>query len=460
MKIIYHLFTCACLLLSSASYTQYTTLFNFDGVTSGGLPSGDLVSDGSFLYGLTFGGGSNGKGTIFKIMPDGTGFLKLLDFDDNTNGSNPCGSLIYDGTYLYGMTQLGGLNESGTIFKIKPDGSNYTKLLDFESVTNGGNPKGSLIYDGSFLYGMTLNGGIYNMGTIFKIMPDGSSFVKIKDLDSNLNGSSPHGSLFYDGVYLYGMTKLGGTNFKGTIFKIKPDGTSFFKLLDFSGITNGESPEGSLVSDGTYLYGMTTIGGVNGEGTIFKIMPDGTGFTKLLDFNGPTTGRFPKGSLIIDGVNLYGMTKNGGANGIGTIFKVMNDGTGYVKLFDFDGTTNGRNPLGSLIYDGTFLYGMTYFGGANNSGVIFKYGMTNEILETQKESEFTVYPNPTTGMINISTFNNNLKLVSLTNIMGQEIFSKEYYLNSEIDLTIDLSDQFAGIYFLKIGNSIQRIIRL
>jgi len=65
----------------------------------------------------------------------------------------------------------------------------------------------------------------------------------------------------------------------------------YTKLLDFAGTPDGGNPRGSLISDGTFLYGMTTGGGTNGMGTIFKIMPDGTGFVKLLDFNGITAAR-------------------------------------------------------------------------------------------------------------------------------------------------------------------------
>ena len=134
----------------------------------------------------------------------------------------------------------------------------------------------------------------------------------------------------------------------------------YVKLLDFENTSTGIYPfYGTLLSDGTYLYGLTSNGGANGKGTIFKIMPDGTGFSKLLDFDGTTTGATPEGSLITDGVFLYGMTDNSGASGFGTIFKILPDGTGFAKLLDFNGQENGRNPHGSLLFDGAYLYGMT-----------------------------------------------------------------------------------------------------
>src|SRR4051812_49788877 len=79
---------------------------------------------------------------------------KLIDFAGTTNGSQPQGSLYFDGTYLYGMTYIGGSANWGTICKIKPDGTGYVKLLDFLHLTNGSNPTGALISDGTYLYGM------------------------------------------------------------------------------------------------------------------------------------------------------------------------------------------------------------------------------------------------------------------------------------------------------------------
>ena len=136
----------------------------------------------------------------------------------------------------------------------------------------------------------------------------------------------------------------------------------FTKLLDFEGASNGSNPWGSLISDGTFLYGMTEYGGSNDLGTIFKIKPDGTGYTKLLDFT-DANGSYTSGSLISDGTFLYGMAYSGGTKNLGTIFKIKPDGTGYVKLLDFDGASMGDSPYGSLVSDGTFLYGMTSGGG-------------------------------------------------------------------------------------------------
>lgn len=368
--------------------SAFTKLFDFE-YEQGIHPFGALVSDGTYLYGMTNVGGSYSSswGVIFKIKPDGTDYTKLHEFgNDGNDGADAYGTLTYDGTYLYGMTRLGSFD--GTIFKIKPDGTGYIKLFDFTGTNTGTMPHGSLISDGTYLYGMTSAGDTaYVNGTIFKIKPDGTGFMKLHDFNEP-DGATPFGSLLYDGVFLYGMTAVGGINHAGTIFKIKPDGSNFTKLLDF-GSANGALPLGDLISDGQYLYGMTCLGG----GTIFKIKPDGTNFTTLFVFNG-SDGSSPNGSLIKCGTYLYGMTTHGGINDAGVIFRIKPDGTGYSKLFDFGGV-NGEEPFGSLITDGIYVYGMTSKGGVHlspvvsipdggsmNSGIIFKYEICSPLTIT------------------------------------------------------------------------------
>lgn len=118
---------------------SYTKLKDFDG-TNGLGPGGSLMqaSDGK-LYGMTYSGGSSGAGVIFSYDPSSSTYTKLRDFDGN-NGANPQGNLMQasDGK-LYGMTYSGGSSGKGVIFSFDPFASTYTKLKDFDG-TNGANP--------------------------------------------------------------------------------------------------------------------------------------------------------------------------------------------------------------------------------------------------------------------------------------------------------------------------------
>lgn len=435
------------------SNAQYTRLLDFAGTTNGSTPYSDLFFDGTYLYGTTSVGGANSKGVVFKIKPDGTGYADLLDFAGTSNGSSPLGALISDGTFLYGMTKTGGANNYGTIFKVKKDGTGYVDMLDFVFASSGSNPEGGLFSDGTYLYGMTWSGGTNTDGTIFKIKPDGTGYTKLLDFAGATNGKNPMGSFVSDGTFLYGTTTAGGTNDLGIVFAIKKDGTGFTKLIDFAGMSNGSIPQGSLLYDGINLFGMTTFGGASSSGTVFKVKPDGTGYAKLLDFTGFTNGSNPWGGVIQEGLYLYGMTRNGGLNGDGTLFEIKPDGTGYADLYDFD-MTSGIFPQGSLTYDGSFFYGMTYNGGANNFGTIFKFGApaaSGVAQMTANAPQIAIYPNPAKGKFTIERKDGALTncKVTIYNTTGQQLFSTAIS-DAQRSTEIDLTGSPKGIFFVKI----------
>lgn len=384
------------LVINVTANAQYEKLLDFNGTINGGKPFGDLYSDGTYLYGITEKGGANNSGVIFKIKPDGTGYVKLNDFPtENLNTTDfYAGALITDGTYLYGTKPHGGTNNVGFIFKIKPDGTGYSVVLNF---TNSYGPYGSLYFDGTYLYGTTRSAtGGY--GSIYKIKPDGTGFTTIflcpiPNPNTTPSIVFPMGGLISDGTYLYGMSYYGGSSAipnLGAVYKIMPDGSGFTILHSFQGGNDGGKPYGSLIYDGTFLYGMTYGYGTQG-GTVFKIKPDGTGYQVVLGFYGPTGG-VPYGNLMYDGTYLYGMTSSGGPGpgwGRGVIFKIKPDGTSYRRLMTFVGTFNGSAPYGStphgsLITDGTYLYGMTNLGGATGNGTIFKFNLQHTITTTNQ----------------------------------------------------------------------------
>lgn len=88
---------------------------------------------------------------------------------------------------------------------------------------------------------------------------------------------------------------------------------------------------------------------------------------------GVNDGAHPYGNLILDGSTLYGMTTVGGDYDSGTIFSINTDGSGFTIKHEFaGGPGDGSWPYGDLTQSGSLpLYGMTYYGGAANNGVIF-----------------------------------------------------------------------------------------
>ncbi|MBK7031015.1 MAG: hypothetical protein IPH45_18225 [Bacteroidales bacterium] len=102
-------------------------------------PLGSLTHNDGKLYGLTCFGGEFGCGNLFEWDPATDIFLSKIGFDDLSSGCYPFGSLIYSNGKFYGMTYGGGLYGNGTIFEWDLSDNSFVKLLDFDGV-NGGTP--------------------------------------------------------------------------------------------------------------------------------------------------------------------------------------------------------------------------------------------------------------------------------------------------------------------------------
>jgi uncharacterized repeat protein (TIGR03803 family) len=418
--------------------SAFTKILGFSSTIHGKNPQGNVTIIGDKLYCMASGGGTTPYGTIIQIKTDGTGFAKMFDFDSTKNGRQPRGTMVLINANLYGVTLAGGSEDHGVIFKIDTAASNgsyhFTKLLDFVSYDKGGYPKGSLIMVDNELYGMTSGGGEYGSGTILKIHPDGSGYEKLLDFDDFVSGSTPCGTLTYFQGELYGMTSEGGINNnyttldhnKGCIFKIKTDGTGFTKLYNFTYLGGG-TPKGSLLVIDTVFYGLTSAGGANGMGCIFKINPSGTGYTKLLDFNGAVNGSTPTGSLINMGTDLYGMTSVGGANNLGVIFKFNLDSNYYTKILDFDGATHGSTPYGSLIQADSILYGMTSLGGTNSIGCVFSIKADGSNFKLSSFSGATNGSTPKGSLIFVGS-----QLYGLTSLGGANANGCIFSINTDL----------------------------
>ena len=249
-------------------------------------------------------------------------------------------------------------------------GQTYTVLQSFDGA-NGANPtNGSLTVNGSTLYGMTSSGGSSGNGNIFSINTNGSNLQSLYSFSGGADGASPQGSLALIGSTLYGMTCYGGGSGNGNIFSINTNGSGFQNLHPFNG-ADGMNPYGSLTAGGSTLYGMTCAGGSSYSGNVFSINTSGASFQNLCSFSGGADGSYPFGSLTSGGSTLYGMTSGGGSSYSGNVFSIGANGSGLQNLYSFSGGADGQYPAGDLTLIGSTLYGMTWSGGASGKGNIF-----------------------------------------------------------------------------------------
>jgi uncharacterized repeat protein (TIGR03803 family) len=329
------------------------------------------------------------------------------------SGSQPSGAPVRgpDGA-LYGTTAVVTAVTGGLIYRAAADGSAIRTLYQIQ-ISEGLNPvAGLLLGSDGLLYGVTSSGTALEAntgGTVFRIAPDGSGFTIIHRFKSfavsntsgapiNEGGANPESELVEgnDGR-LYGVTRTGGPNGTGVVYSLSRDGTAFSVLHNFGPITSastvtvprnddGMSPIGPLVAGAdNYFYGTASGGGALGNGTVFRVRFDGTGFETLFVFpelvanpDGlPTNadGASPVAGLTDGGDGrLYGVANLGGEEGNGTVFAIDPVTRVFTALHDFDGTAGAR-PTGELLLaqNGSLL-GTTTTGGTSSAGVVTTFG--------------------------------------------------------------------------------------
>lgn len=284
----------------------------------------------------------------------------------NADGLYPSFPLIEDSGsgYLYGVTNSGGVHGTGVVFRVKTNGTDFQVLHTFAALatdgssTEGAFPSGPLLlgHDGR-LYGVTSHGGanLYSLtnkvdststvvtkrgtGTVYSLNKDGSDFQTIFNfpaLDDTLDADA-------------NTPDLVGRN-------------------DY-----GAFPSAGLVETSAgVLVGTTTDGGkptdqsLGGLGTIYQLHTDGTyaGTTSLmlLSFD-MTTGYTPTGRLVLKNGRLYGIN----ASGNGSVFSIQLDGTGFISEHEFSYAEGVSPSSGLALASNGDLVGVTAYGGACNS---------------------------------------------------------------------------------------------
>ena len=303
-----------------------TVLYSYGTADIVPAPGGLTFDKRRNLYGTTTGGGALDEGTLFKLTPNGR-LTVLHSFGSQPgDGTSPGWGLIHDRHgNLYGTTNYGGAYGYGTVYKLTPTGEE-TVLYSFGGEPGDAiSPSCELSHDQhGNLYGTTSTGGAYGYGSVFKLTPGGEETV-LYSFGGQAADFNPGTNLALDRQgNLYGTTNNDGPYNYGTVFKLTPGGVKTV-LHSFGQQGDGIFPQCCLLVDQQgNIFGTTYDSNtIQGHGILFKITAAGD--ESVLHTFGSQIGDGinPIWNLIPDKQgNLYGITSSGGANGYGTVFKL------------------------------------------------------------------------------------------------------------------------------------------
>lgn len=338
--------------------------------------------------------------------------------------NSPMGPLVSDGNgNVFGTAPSG-------VFELANSGNGNYAYKTIYTFPSGYASAGGVGVDANGnLFGTTIAGGANNAGTVFELSPNGGNY-QIQTLWSFTGGdggSNPYSNIAVDAKGdLFGTTSKGGGNADGTVFELVPQGNgqyTFVTLHRFAG-ADGQLPMAGVTVD-VYgdVFGTTSAGGANGDGVVFELVPTNGSFTySVLHSFAGLDGAQPAASVAIDSNgNLFGTTAYGGTASNGVVFEIASyTGYGppyaYIRLYAFTGNADGDRPEGGVAIDSNGnLFGNTYQSGSG-AGVGVAFELVNNGDGTY--SDKTLYTFTSTGAGGTDPEGSVLLLDSADDILG------------------------------------------
>jgi uncharacterized repeat protein (TIGR03803 family) len=345
-------------------------------------------------------GGTFGSGTVFQLAHSGSSWIHsvLYSFTGGADGSEPYKGVTLDSHgNLYGTAVAGGNGGAceggcGVVYQLTKSGSTWMQsvIYNFTGGNDGSGPGSGLTFDThGNIYGMTPTGGQYGYGVIFQLQPQSNGTWKFNLVHAftggNDGGTASAGRLIFDkSGNLYGVATVGGVHGDGTVFEVTPIGSAwkFQTLYAFKGQPDAGYPYGGLAFDSTgNLFSTTYYDGAHDLGAVYKLGKNAGVWSEsvLYSFKGGSDGSSSISNVVFDPAgNLYGTTSEGGANcSCGVIFKLMPGTNGHWNEsvpYRFQGAPDAGFAYNGMISDGAGnFYGATVHGGATDDGTIYQF---------------------------------------------------------------------------------------
>jgi uncharacterized repeat protein (TIGR03803 family) len=348
-------------------------------------------ADGTVYFATANNVASGGSGGLYSLAPGASTAVLLHAFGGSTSdGGNPVGlTLSPDGSTLYGITSQWGAHGSatsgGTLYSYSLTSGTYTVLVSFGATpSDGQTPFVPPIFgsDG-MLYGTTSAGGSSGAGTFYRYDPSNGTYTVLYQFAGQPSDAGSPYQLIQGGANVfYGAGNGGGLHNVGTVFRLNVSGNTATDtvLHNFGGTVAGQADGSNAfgvvkASDGR-LYGATYDGGTNGDGVIYAMNTDGSGYTIMYNFAGGASDGANSWGGVVQGTDgkLYGLTTAGGSANGGTLWDITTSGS-FTLVHSFGTSSGGTNPQNTpltMLPDGR-IYGGTASGGPGSNGVLWSY---------------------------------------------------------------------------------------
>jgi uncharacterized repeat protein (TIGR03803 family) len=229
---------------------------------------------------------------------------------------------------------------------------------------------------------------------------------------------------------LYGTTTAGGANGNGTVFELSNKGGVWTEQVLYSFGTDGDgaTPVAGVTLHKGDLYGTTSAGGSAGYGTVFQLTKSQSGWaeTVIYNFQMQSDGGIPYAGLTFDRAgNLYGAATEGGngSDAGGTIFELApsNGGWTFTVLYSLPGWGISGTFRDLYLDASGNIYATTHCDGTYESGTVYELTLSNG---TWTYNSLYVFTGGSDGQYSFSNlvFDKQGNLFGTTNVAGANGF--------------------------------------
>lgn len=326
-------------------------VYTFQGYPTDGSEPASSCCTGTAKPAFTTGaGGTSNNGTFVVFNASASGPWKesfVYSFAGEPDGAKPSGSIVWDEreASFFGTTLSGGMVGSGTVFRVRQNGSTWKEdvVYSFRGGSDAASPYGGVTADkAGNLYGSSFAGGTQGLGTVYSLTRKGRGYTE-RVLHSFLgppyDGEFPYGCVTEDQKGdLYGTTREGGTYELGTVFELMPESSTYVEriLWNFGSVSaDGEYPVGGVLLDRYSILGDTSWGGYgsSASGTYFTLTPSGSAYSEAVYTFTGANGAKPASysSPSKSGKTIFITTSGGGADSDGAVFNIISPSDSKVK---------------------------------------------------------------------------------------------------------------------------------